>query len=86
MLLLFLAKLYVKEGFFMPDVKCNVSNCTYWGEGNNCIADAILVEIDKHANNSYDMSADGELRGDAAHKDHAHDPAETCCHTFRSKH
>jgi Domain of Unknown Function (DUF1540) len=70
----------------MPDVKCNVSNCTYWGEGNNCIADAILVEIDKHANNSYDMNADGELQGNAAHKDHAHDIAETCCHTFRSKH
>ncbi|WP_155116357.1 DUF1540 domain-containing protein, partial [Paenibacillus larvae] len=20
----------------MPEVKCSVSNCTYWGEGNNC--------------------------------------------------
>ncbi len=69
----------------MPEVKCNVSNCTYWGEGNNCAADAILVEIDKHANMSVDMSADGNLH-EAAHKDTAYDPAETCCHTFRPKH
>jgi Domain of Unknown Function (DUF1540) len=69
----------------MPEVKCNVSNCTYWGEGNNCIADAILVEIDKHANMSVDMSAYGDLLGDAAHKDAAHDAAGTCCHTFRQR-
>jgi Domain of Unknown Function (DUF1540) len=86
MLLLYFSQAISKGGFFMPEVKCNVSNCTYWGEGNNCIADAILVEIDRHADNSYDMSANGELVGDAAHKDHAHDPAETCCHTFKSKH
>ncbi|KZE68392.1 hypothetical protein AWM68_16060 [Fictibacillus phosphorivorans] len=70
----------------MPEVKCNVSNCTYWGEGNNCVADAILVEIDKHANMSIDMSADGNLHGDAAHKDSAYETAETCCHTFKPKH
>jgi hypothetical protein len=70
----------------MPVVKCNVSNCTYWGEGNNCSADSILVEIDRHANNSFDMSTDGSLQGEASHKDRAGDPAETCCHTFRAKH
>jgi hypothetical protein len=86
MFLLFLSQAIKKGGFIMPVVKCNVANCTYWEEGNNCIADSILVEIDKHANNSYDMSADGNLHGDASHKDTAHDPAETCCHTFRAKH
>jgi hypothetical protein len=70
----------------MPIVKCNVSNCTYWDEGNNCVAESILVEIDKHANHSYDMSGDGSLLGEAAHKDHAHATAETCCHTFEAKH
>ncbi|MCQ6266241.1 DUF1540 domain-containing protein [Fictibacillus sp. WQ 8-8] len=69
----------------MPTVKCNVANCTYWGEGNNCVADAILVEIDKHANNRYDMEASGDLSGDANHKDNADKPAETCCHTFKRK-
>ncbi|EIT85188.1 hypothetical protein A374_10610 [Fictibacillus macauensis ZFHKF-1] len=69
----------------MPTVKCNVANCTYWGEGNNCGADAILVEIDKHANHSYKMEASGELIGDAKHKDNARQSAETCCYTFKKK-
>ncbi|WP_257345983.1 DUF1540 domain-containing protein [Pseudalkalibacillus decolorationis] len=70
----------------MPTVKCNVSNCTYWAEGNNCHADAILVEIDGHANEEYNMSSDGDLLGEASHKDKAEDVAQTCCHTFRPKH
>ncbi|MFC7370361.1 DUF1540 domain-containing protein [Fictibacillus iocasae] len=70
----------------MPEVKCNVANCTYWAEGNNCAADAILVEIDKHAGQSFDMSAEGELTNSSAHKDSAHNAEETCCHTFRPKH
>lgn len=70
----------------MPTVKCNVSNCTYWAEGNNCHADAILVEIDEHSNENYNMSSAGELTGEARHKDQARDIAETCCHTFRRKH
>ncbi|MCF6137934.1 DUF1540 domain-containing protein [Pseudalkalibacillus berkeleyi] len=70
----------------MPTVKCNVANCVYWGEGNNCQADSILVEVDQHANEDYDMSASGNLIEDALHKDQARHNAETCCHTFRSKH
>ncbi|RNB74693.1 DUF1540 domain-containing protein, partial [Brevibacillus fluminis] len=37
----------------MPVVKCSVANCTYWGEGNNCNADSIMVEVDAHANANY---------------------------------
>jgi hypothetical protein len=70
----------------MPVVKCNVSNCTYWSEGNNCHADAILVEIDGHSEENFDMSVDGSLVGEAAHKDKAKSVAETCCHTFHPKH
>lgn len=39
-------KLYsLKRGVFkMPkDVLCEVNNCTYWGEGNRCVADQIYV-------------------------------------------
>lgn len=68
-----------------PIVKCNVSNCTYWGEGNNCIADAILVEIDAHSKQNYDVEMGGELIGDAKHKDEANAVAQTCCHTFKPK-
>ncbi|WP_338777875.1 DUF1540 domain-containing protein [Metabacillus sp. FJAT-52054] len=24
-------------------IQCEVNNCTYWGQGNNCTADAIYV-------------------------------------------
>ncbi|MBU8905701.1 DUF1540 domain-containing protein [Desertibacillus haloalkaliphilus] len=68
-----------------PIVKCNVSNCTFWGEGNNCQADSILVEVDRHANNDYNVEASGELLGDADHKDEAGNVAATCCHTFKPK-
>ncbi|MGO4887191.1 DUF1540 domain-containing protein [Anaerobacillus sp. MEB173] len=68
-----------------PVVKCNVSNCTYWGEGNNCFAESILVEIDSHANKDYDVEMSGELVGDANHEDKAESVAQTCCHTFKPK-
>ncbi len=68
-----------------PIVKCNVANCTFWGEGNKCSAEAILVEIDSHANHDYQMEAGAEPYGQARHRDVAADIAETCCHTFRPK-
>lgn len=72
----------------MPEtiVKCNVSNCVYWSEGNNCSAEAILVEIDSHANNNYRIDEKGNLPGEAKHKDIADNSASTCCHTFRPEH
>ncbi|MBP3951265.1 DUF1540 domain-containing protein [Bacillus suaedae] len=68
-----------------PLVKCNVANCTFWGEGNKCQADSILVEIDAHANRDYTMEAGEEPYEMAEHKDKAKNIAQTCCHTFRPK-
>lgn len=40
----------------MPkDVMCEVSNCTFWGQGNSCQADQIYVvsqREDEHAHNN----------------------------------
>jgi len=69
----------------MPTVKCSVSNCTYWGQGNNCEADMIMVEIDRHANKSFDAEFADEYRYDSEHTDAASSSAETCCHTFKPK-
>ncbi|WP_068775147.1 DUF1540 domain-containing protein [Paenibacillus sp. FJAT-26967] len=68
----------------MPEVKCAVSNCAYWGQGNNCRADVIMIETDKHA--SADLSSEfaGETF-DVNHKDKASNAANTCCHTFKEK-
>lgn len=68
-----------------PIVKCNVANCTYWGEGNKCQAEAILVEIDAHADRDYEMEAGTEPYEQAEHEDTADRIAKTCCHTFRPK-
>jgi len=68
-----------------PVVKCNVANCTFWGEGNKCQADSILVEIDAHANHDYNMEAGEEFYEKAEHKDKAKEIKETCCHTFQPK-
>jgi hypothetical protein len=69
----------------MPIVKCNVANCTYWEQGNNCSADSILVEVDGHANKDYEVTSSGELLGNADHQDESSNVAGTCCHTFRAR-
>ena len=27
----------------MPEIRCTVSNCEYWADGNECAADSILI-------------------------------------------
>lgn len=65
------------------EVKCSVSNCSFWGRGNNCQAPAIMVDLDPHAN--YNAEMGNELGIDTEHQDLAAESAETCCRTFRPK-
>lgn len=67
-----------------PLVKCSVSNCTYWGENNNCRAEAIMIDIDRHANASYGEEFAEESF--ESHQDKAATSSATCCHTFKPKH
>jgi len=66
----------------MPAVKCSVSNCEYWVQGNSCSADEIMVEIDAHANANYKTEFASENTG---HQDQATKSSETCCLTFEPK-
>jgi hypothetical protein len=69
----------------MPQgVKCSVSNCTYWAQGNNCSATAIMVDVDSHAGANYREEI-GEIGVSSTHKDQASSSSETCCHTFKAK-
>jgi hypothetical protein len=68
----------------MPEVKCSVSNCNYWNAGNNCGADAIMIDVDQHADAKYDTEIAGEMV-DTKHKDSSVTSAGTCCHTFKPK-
>lgn len=63
-------------------VKCTVSNCTFWDEGNQCGADAIQVEIDKHATKFFDTEF--AVLGED-HQDKASSSSTTCCETFKPK-
>ena len=65
------------------EVKCSVSNCSYWGQGNNCEAPAIMVEVDRHANYNSEMGS--ELGIQTEHQDLAENSAQTCCRTFKPK-
>lgn len=68
----------------MPEVKCSVSNCEYWKQGNNCVADLIMIEVDEHAHAKFKEEFAGESF-DSNHKDNAKKSEETCCHTFKPK-
>lgn len=67
----------------MPEVRCSVSNCEYWAKGGGCNANSILVEIDAHAGQDFNMEI-GEI-GEGVHKDVAQNSAATMCHTFKAK-
>lgn len=69
----------------MPQVKCSVANCFFWTAGNNCGADAIMVEVDQHSDRTFREEIGGEFV-DSTHRDYtARQSADTCCHTFRPK-
>ncbi len=68
-----------------PIVKCSVSNCSYWGEGNNCQAEMIMVEVDRHARRDFEEEFAGEYGHSSSDRDTATSSAETCCHTFKPK-
>ncbi len=62
------------------EVSCSIANCSFYGEGNVCTAEKIMVEIDNHSR--YDLEISGEL-GEKNHIDEAKNSAETCCKTFK---
>jgi len=70
----------------MPQgVKCSVADCTYWGQGNRCEADQIMIDVDKHARAEYATEFASESGLSIEHRDRAGDSGSTCCHTFRPK-
>ncbi|MEH6907773.1 DUF1540 domain-containing protein [Neobacillus drentensis] len=64
------------------EVSCAISNCSFYGQGNVCTAEKIMVELDNHAR--YDTEMSSEL-GEMNHVDQAGHSAETCCKTFKPK-
>lgn len=66
----------------MPLVKCSVANCHYHGEENECLADAIMVDVGRHADLKFEQTI-GENQVDS-HIDYAMSKVDTLCHTFKA--
>ncbi|MFD0715107.1 DUF1540 domain-containing protein [Paenibacillus sp. GCM10027626] len=70
----------------MPEgVKCSVANCTFWGQGNNCNASSIQIDIDSHSSKQWMNEFAHEEGFGANHQDEAPQSADTCCQTFKPK-
>lgn len=65
------------------EVSCAISNCTFYGEGNICTAEKIMVELDSHSRYDTEMSSELDEKN---HIDKADTSAATCCKTFKPKH
>jgi hypothetical protein len=89
------------EGEALTKVKCTVDNCEYWGDGQVCQADQILVkndiagDADQFANHfiNADMTEFGDEMGGVAGKkntgalgrSNAQTSPQTCCDTMKLK-
>ena len=77
------AKPKIMEVRKLPVVKCSVANCYYHMEDNLCNADAIMVDIAKHANMDFEHKI-GKNQIDEEHIDYAMSKIDTLCHTFKA--
>ncbi|MGN4444649.1 DUF1540 domain-containing protein [Bacillus cereus group sp. MYBK79-1] len=70
----------------MPEVKCSVSNCSFWGQGNFCQATAIVVQPDtQETGSNTNDSYTGAVLTNETLESSVTTSVETCCHTFKPK-
>ncbi|PFJ17981.1 disulfide formation protein C [Bacillus cereus] len=70
----------------MPEVKCSVSNCSFWGQGNFCQASEIIVQPDaEEAGQTENASYTGVVLTNETIESSVTTSVETCCHTFQPK-
>ena len=75
----------IREVTWMTEVKCVVDSCTYWGKGDVCKADSIMVKASPAAEASGLYEFAGELGGEGRKARKADTSSETCCETFRPR-
>lgn len=64
----------------MTEVRCTVSDCHYWEEGNRCAAELIWVTLDRFAG-----ADDVEVGSFENVRTVAQSSSSTCCHTYRPR-
>ena len=61
----------------MARFECSVDSCTYWGKGNVCQADSIMVQNNRGQANDMEIGTMGETEAETS--------AETMCETYKPK-
>jgi len=61
----------------MSKINCTVNSCTYWGKGDICEADAIMVRNNKGSADNMEIGTMGGMSPGTS--------AETMCETFKPK-
>jgi hypothetical protein len=77
----------------MTKVKCTVNSCDFWGEGQICNADEILVKSDTSQDSDRfsqpystdEMEVSAEFDRPLLYNTIAHSSSQTCCETMRPK-
>ena len=64
----------------MPEVRCTVNNCEYWGEENHCTADRILISAGPTAGKDRHGRHAGRMSGTPAQVSQ-----DTYCWTFEPR-
>lgn len=67
-----------------PEVKCVVSNCTYWESGDNCSANKIQITVGGRSSDAFYAELSEELTKKKS-KAQAVVAENTLCHTFKAK-
>ena len=67
----------------MPEVRCSVSNCSFWGQGNFCQASAIIVQPDAdETGQTENESYTSAVLTNETLESSVTTSVETCCHTL----
>ncbi|MGE5552278.1 MAG: DUF1540 domain-containing protein [Bacteroidota bacterium] len=61
----------------MAEIKCSVDSCSYWGRGNVCEADEIMVRNNKPQDYDMEIGTMGEVEAETS--------AQTMCETFKPR-
>ncbi|WP_416828627.1 DUF1540 domain-containing protein [Ectobacillus polymachus] len=67
----------------MPEIRCAVSNCHYWGQENYCQANSILVMPDSTSYATEQNQMENSILDGMKLESASSTSAETSCQTFR---
>jgi hypothetical protein len=74
----------MQEVIVLPNVSCNVSDCSFWKTGNKCDAGEILIRMNERVSDAFYAEFASEDFAEER-KEMTALPEQTCCYTFKRK-